>query len=315
MSNKSISIIVPAHNEGEYIASCIKAIISNCEGYLGDTEIIIVDNNSKDNTYNIASSFNVKVIKTSATTPAAVRNAGAELASYDILAFIDGDCIVSEKWLKLLNIAYQNEKVGAYGGQHVAPVEGNWVVKSWNPTTLKESYNEHAKLPGGNFSIRKKLFKVIGGFNEGLTSAEDDFLSEEVMGHNYLCVSDSKNFVIHLGYPKSLIDVFTKQRWHGATQIKAHGFFGDKLVLVTYAWLVSLLLFIYGLYFDQTTMSIAFVSMNIFTAAVFLNRLKYHQQYKIKSLPCAFIISFFYISGRACGLLQELNSLIFRKKE
>jgi len=311
MIKKSVSIIIPAHNEGEYITKCLLAIISNCANYNGDTEIIVVDNNSTDDTFVLASDFDVKVIQTQAVTPAAVRNEGARLAKNEILAFVDGDCIVTDQWLELINKAYQNPNVGAYGGQHVAPKDDNWVVTSWNPTELKDNYVEKSKLPGGNFSIRKLVFCEIGGFDESLTSAEDDHLSKQVLALNYLCVLDSKNYIIHCGYPKTLLDIYKKQQWHGKTQIKAHGYLGDKVVLVTYVWLISLILLVGGgVSNDNSLLLISSIGLILSPMAILLNKMKYHNNIKLLSLPAALIIAMFFIAGRTSGLLQELKTLI-----
>jgi glycosyltransferase involved in cell wall biosynthesis len=316
MIKKTISIVIPAHNEGKYIEKCLKAITTNCDLYGGATEVIVVDNNSTDDTFILASAFDVKVIKTSATTPAAVRNSGAKLAKNEILAFVDGDCIVTEQWLELVNTAYRNEKVGAYGGQHVAPKDDNWVVTSWNPTELKHNYEEKAKLPGGNFSIRKAIFFEIGGFDESLTSAEDDHLSKQVLDLNYLCVLDSQNFIIHCGYPKSLVDIFKKQQWHGKTQIQAHGYLGDNVVLVTYVWLISLVLLLYGgIVQSIPLMLISIFGMILSALAILINRMKYHNKIRLKVLPASFLIAVFFIAGRSSGLLQELIMLTRANRE
>jgi glycosyltransferase involved in cell wall biosynthesis len=316
MINKSISIVIPAHNEGIYIEKCLQAIITNCRHYMGETEIIVVDNNSTDDTFSLASSFDVKVINTDASTPAEVRNEGAKLASYEILAFVDGDCIVTEQWLELINNAYQNDKIGAYGGQHIAPKDDNWVVTSWNPTELKHNYEEKAKLPGGNFSIRKTIFWEIGGFDQNLTSAEDDHLSKQVLALGYLCVLDSCNYIIHCGYPKTLVDIFKKQQWHGKTQIQAHGHLGDKVVLVTYVWLISLILLVCGGIVQSTPLMLTSIfGMILSPLAILINRMKYHNNIRLQVLPAAFIIAVFFIAGRSSGLLQELIMLTRANRE
>ena len=302
----SISIIVPAHNEGLHIAKCLSAIEKCQSVYAGQTEIIVVDNNSSDNTYQVASTFAVKLIQSNATTPAKVRNDGAALANNEILAFVDGDCVITPQWLDLINTAYQDEVVGAYGGQHIAPTEDNCIVTSWNPTSLKASFNTQAKLPGGNFSIRANLFAQIGGFNEALTSAEDDHLSKQVMLAGYQCVLDSKNFIVHWGYPKTLRAVFAKQKWHGKTQIKAHGFLGDKLVLVTYAWLLSFIALAFAYFFENSMMQFfAFSGVLACPLVIMLNRLRYHHTINFIKVPVAYLVAVFFILGRLSGLVLE----------
>ena len=57
-----ITIIIPAHNEGEYIKKSIESVIE--ADFDSFKQIIVVDDGSIDNTYEIASKFkSVKVIK------------------------------------------------------------------------------------------------------------------------------------------------------------------------------------------------------------------------------------------------------------
>jgi len=312
---KNISIIIPAHNEELYIGNCLQAIIAECDSYEGQTEIIVVDNQSTDKTKEIVAGFNVKLIKSSANSPAAVRNEGARQAKFDIFAFLDGDCIVLKGWLSQISEAYDDEKVGAFGGEHLAPLNDPWVVTAWNPVQLKKEYNVNAKLPGGNLTIKSSLFGQLKGFNENLVSAEDDYISEQVKLMGYLCVLDNEAAVIHQGYPKTLFNMFNKQVWHGSTQIKAHGYFSDKLLLVTYAYLVSIILFIYGgIVRDSSIVLIGFIGVVCCPILVLINRLKYHNKVLLSLLPAVFIISLFFISGRALGLLKELFTLTLNRK-
>jgi glycosyltransferase involved in cell wall biosynthesis len=312
----SISIIVPAHNEGSYIAKSLSSIQNCCVNYSGKTEIIVVDNHSSDNTNEIASTFDVNVIRSIAKTPSKVRNDGAALAQYEIFAFVDGDCEVNGQWLELINKAYQDTSVGAYGGQHIAPLEDNSIVTSWNPTSLKSSLDNKGKLPGGNFSIRSSLFKQIGGFNEQLTSAEDDHLSKQVLLANFKCVLDSNNYIVHWGYPKTLAAVFAKQKWHGKTQIKAHGYFGDKLVLVTYAWLLAIMTTFIGVISDVKLFTVFGVLGLFFGPLIILmNRLKYHHHIKWLNIPVGYLVALFFIAGRLTGLVLECIDIVMKSKK
>ena len=196
---KGISIIIPAYNEEAYIKKCLERVISECEKYHGKTEIIVVDNNSTDNTSTIIQTFDVKYINSMANSPGAVRNEGVKNAKFEIFAFLDGDCLVREGWLGKINEAYKNSNTGAYGGECVAPYKDSWVVTAWNPTELKQEYNKQNKLPGANFSIRADVFKAIKGFDQKLVSAEDDKLSLEVIALGLDCILDNSCSVIHLG--------------------------------------------------------------------------------------------------------------------
>ena len=49
-----VSFVVPAYNEEENVASCIKSIFQCAENYQGNCEIIVVDDGSTDYTYEVA---------------------------------------------------------------------------------------------------------------------------------------------------------------------------------------------------------------------------------------------------------------------
>src|SRR5690554_3348158 len=98
MDSKFISVIVPAHNEEKYISQCLESLTT--QDYPKNLyEVIVVDNNSADKTSEIAANFDVKIIQQSTGPVGAVRNAGAEKAQGEYLAFIDADCIASPNWL------------------------------------------------------------------------------------------------------------------------------------------------------------------------------------------------------------------------
>ena len=70
MKNKLISIIIPVYNSEKGIKETIDTIIlqNDIKLIVGKIEVIIVDNNSSDNTFNIANDFSkdnsfIKVIK------------------------------------------------------------------------------------------------------------------------------------------------------------------------------------------------------------------------------------------------------------
>jgi glycosyltransferase involved in cell wall biosynthesis len=307
---KNISIIIPAYNEEIYIAKCLNAVVLACDNYSGKTEIIVVDNKSSDKTVEIAKTFNINVISSSSNTPAGVRNEGAKLAQYEIYGFIDGDCVISTDWLTKVSLAYNEVKTGAYGGEHTAPIDDPWVVTSWNPVLLKQEYNNSAKLPGGNLTIRSNIFKKLKGFNEQLTSAEDDFISMQVINLGFDCILDNDLAVVHHGYPKTLLEVYRKQVWHGSTQIRAHGLLKDKMLLITQIWFLSWMLMVYSLLImNENLILISFLVVISGPLMITLNRLKYHRNINFNNLFLSFYIAIFFITGRMIGLIKEIFSL------
>ena len=87
-----ISIIVPAFNEAKRISSCIQSIRAAANLQPGDeTELIVVDNNSRDSTAEIAAREGARVVFEPNNQISRARNAGARAATGDWLLFIDAD--------------------------------------------------------------------------------------------------------------------------------------------------------------------------------------------------------------------------------
>lgn len=94
MHNEIISIIIPCYNVEKYISKCIKSII---EQTYSNLEIILVDDYSTDNTYEILKEHSkkdnrIKLLKNIENNGAAYsRNKGLSVATGKYISFIDSD--------------------------------------------------------------------------------------------------------------------------------------------------------------------------------------------------------------------------------
>jgi len=90
---KKISIIVPAYNCEKYIAKCINSLTS--QSY-SDLEIIVVNNNSRDETPNIVKKLakedkRIKLYDCKKQGVSSARNYGIRKATGDYISFVDSD--------------------------------------------------------------------------------------------------------------------------------------------------------------------------------------------------------------------------------
>lgn len=100
-----LSIIVPAHNEAEYIQSTLESLLEDSYPY---KEIVVVDDGSTDETYLRAMTYanrpGVKVVRMDVASgkKAKAVNYGLLFASGDIVAVVDGDTIIERDAIKKL---------------------------------------------------------------------------------------------------------------------------------------------------------------------------------------------------------------------
>lgn len=97
-----ISIIVPAYNCEKTISSCIESLI---EQTYKNIEIIVVDDGSTDNTYNIIQNYvcmdnRIISFRQENRGPGAARNAGMKIAKGQYFAFVDADDIVEAVYIE-----------------------------------------------------------------------------------------------------------------------------------------------------------------------------------------------------------------------
>ena len=84
------SVIVPAHNSGEYIGKCLRSVRKQTFPKIG-YELIVVCDNCRDDTEEMAKVYADKVIVTDFGMDGLARNAGIDAAEGDWLLFLDDD--------------------------------------------------------------------------------------------------------------------------------------------------------------------------------------------------------------------------------
>ncbi len=93
-----VSVALPAYNESRIIANSIRKMVGSLTSWYGDNEweLIVVDNGSTDDTFEIASSLsrtlpNVVPIRIEQRGLGAALRAGWGAANGDVLAYVDSD--------------------------------------------------------------------------------------------------------------------------------------------------------------------------------------------------------------------------------
>ena len=100
MINK-VSVIIPVFNAQEYINETINSVIK--QTYEGSIEIIIIDDHSTDNSFQIVREFesdSIIVKKNPKKGACAARNYGFQLSTGDYIQYLDADDLLSKNKIR-----------------------------------------------------------------------------------------------------------------------------------------------------------------------------------------------------------------------
>ena len=166
--NKLISVIIPVKNGSKYLANAIERIINQKL----NTEIIVVNDCSQDNTIEIAKKYNCKIIEHNKTQgPVAAKNSGLQSAKGEYILFHDYDDIMRDNSLSEMKNILDNNK-------NIFAVEAK--VQDFYSPEMSEEERSKIKIKSepyyglftGAILIRKEVFNIIGLFDEKLYAGE-----------------------------------------------------------------------------------------------------------------------------------------------
>ncbi len=200
-----VSIIVPTFNEENQIIFLLKSLLT--QKFSQKYEIIIVDNESTDNTIKVIKEFknknkimNIKVI-TSIGKLGKVRNDGILKSSGRFVAFIDADEIADPNWLIEL-MKKTNGYDGVLGSINSMNTNKNFITKFFDLTLIdrKKFLNKQTKIKifgTGNLLINQKVFKKGLIFDENFPTAEDGDFSYRFYKKGYKIIFNEKARIFH----------------------------------------------------------------------------------------------------------------------
>jgi GT2 family glycosyltransferase len=171
-----ISVIVCSYNGSTTIDETLTAI--ERLDY-PDYETIVIDDGSTDDTSIIAKKHKVHLIQTENRGLSNARNAALQVATGDIVAYIDDDAYPDPHWLNYLASAFLRTEHVGIGGHNIAPL-GDGAVADCVANApggpvhvlLSDEVAEH--IPGCNMAYRRDKLLEIGGFDPRFRTAGDD---------------------------------------------------------------------------------------------------------------------------------------------
>jgi glycosyltransferase involved in cell wall biosynthesis len=176
-----ISIIIPAFNEERLIGQCLQsvadAMVAN-QAYGFTHEVIVVDNNSTDDTARLAEQAGAQVVFEPINQIARARTAGAAVATGDWLIFMDADCLLSAGLVNdIFELIAQGRHVGA-GSTLYMPDLPWWalaLLRFWTFLSVRFRW-----AAGALIACNTEAFREVGGFDQTLYAAEEVDLSQKL---------------------------------------------------------------------------------------------------------------------------------------
>ena len=157
----TITVVIPAYNAERFLADAIQSILAQDYAHL---DIVVVDDGSTDETAAVAQNFgpSVRVIRQANAGIGRARNAGVEIATSDLLAFLDADDVWVEDSLatRLAHLEAQPDLDGVFG-----------LVETWYDGVEQASFAVKAGevasgTIAGTLLIKRECFHKAGAFTD-----------------------------------------------------------------------------------------------------------------------------------------------------
>jgi glycosyltransferase involved in cell wall biosynthesis len=188
-----VSVIVCTHNRAHRLEQTLNSLQQMTVPADLAWELIIVDNNSSDNTKEVMDSFidksslHVKYVIERNQGVSHARNMGIQEANGDIIAFTDDDCIVDRYWItSILKEFHSDESIAGIGGRVLLynKMDRPISIRVHAERTILPSTDRILKLMiGCNMAFARPVFDEVGifdtdfGVGSRFASSEDlDFL-------------------------------------------------------------------------------------------------------------------------------------------
>ena len=175
-----LSVVVCTFNRSDRLRCCLQSLTEQTMDP-SRFEVIVVDNNSSDDTSQVAEEFMVtyphfRLISESRQGLSHARNRGYREAIGEYVAYIDDDAEASPEWVRgIVDFAGRHPTIMMFGGPYAALVIDS--VPKWfppeygrinlgseeRPLNLKTEFVE-----GTNMIIRKNALELLGGFSPDL---------------------------------------------------------------------------------------------------------------------------------------------------
>lgn len=188
-----ISVVVSTYNRCELLARLLESLVAQQNGDVR-YEVIIVDNNSTDDTRKVVESFqargcqNLQYVFEGQQGVSYGRNTGIARAVAPIIAFTDDDMLATPDWVAALKRAFDEHPEADFCGGRVEPRWSQpppaWLLnrRHWMPLGIVSlgdqpfysHFGNQKEFPTCNVAFRREVFTRIGGFAPEMQRVKDN---------------------------------------------------------------------------------------------------------------------------------------------
>ncbi len=153
-SHPTASIVIPAHNEHDVIATCLETLLD--EAGPGELEIVVVCNGCTDDTATIARSFGsgVRVLETAVPSKTVALNLGDQAVSTFPRLYLDADVLVDTESVRTLAGCLDDSDVLAAAPIVRMDTDGaSWFVRSYYRVWAQMDWMKSSTMGSGCYSV------------------------------------------------------------------------------------------------------------------------------------------------------------------
>ena len=212
--NYRASIIIPTYNSQKTIEVCLSNIIEESKKL--ESEIIVIDDNSSDQTIEIVKKFKtIKLVKLDNNKGVGnARNVGSGIAKHEILCFIDSDLVITNN--SIVNLIKKLNQSSNIGSVSAIQEMVNLNTKDWssNFVCLKSCYGfenvekeTEFSLCTAEFSVvSKETLNQVGGWKPFRNAGGEEF----DLGYKINQLNKKNYKIIDASYKTSYVDLYTR---------------------------------------------------------------------------------------------------------
>jgi glucosyl-dolichyl phosphate glucuronosyltransferase len=232
-----VSVVICTYNRAAFLDKLLGSLVR--QEFTGEHEVIVVDNNSIDNTKEVVTRWRplahprcpIHYIVATQQGLSHARNTGAIAAGGDVVAFIDDDAVAEQRWLQHIIDDMTDQAISCVGGKVIpdwSEPPPPWLTPLLWPAIGGSIHGETRRIMsgklypmGGNMAVRQSWYQLVGGFNpqlgrvgRNLVSVEEIEFADRIRRQGGLMLYDPDMIIYHYVPPERMSTAYLARRYY-----------------------------------------------------------------------------------------------------